>query len=243
MEMMVVLLIVAIVAAATAPMVTKKMARSVGSGDSPWVFTGLSNNIAYNMGGNNDVTAIIGATSLPSGWNKKTRLFIDSNVNASHIAFGNGNATPLLLTADPKNGRIGFSNDKIPYQSIAFGINQTLGSHPGISIGNGINNKLSCFSIAIGKEATTSSVDSIALGNNAEARSNNSIALGKKALTSAVGALAIGDTPTAVGYDTIAIGTKANVGANYGIALGSNASGTGSCSIAVGKASLATKHS
>ena len=62
MEMMVVLLIVAIIAAATAPMVTKKMARNVGSGDSPWVYTGLNNNIAYNMNGSAS-QAIIGATS------------------------------------------------------------------------------------------------------------------------------------------------------------------------------------
>ena len=76
MEMMVVLLIVAIIAAATAPMVTKKMMRTAGSGDSPWVFTGLNNNIAYNMAGSDNTTAIIGATSLPRGWNQHTRLFI-----------------------------------------------------------------------------------------------------------------------------------------------------------------------
>ena len=69
MEMMVVLLIVAIIAAATAPMVTKKMARNVGSGDSPWVFTGLNNNIAYNMSGA-DASAIIGASSYSHGDNQ-----------------------------------------------------------------------------------------------------------------------------------------------------------------------------
>ena len=60
MEMMVVLLIVAIIAAASAPMVTKKLSRNAGTGDSPWVFTGLNNSIAYNMNGNNNSAVIIG---------------------------------------------------------------------------------------------------------------------------------------------------------------------------------------
>ena len=68
MEMMVVLLIVAIIAAASAPMVTKKLSRNVGTGDSPWVFTGLNNNIAYNMNGG-DASAIIGNTTYTRGEN------------------------------------------------------------------------------------------------------------------------------------------------------------------------------
>ena len=51
-EIMIVLLIVAVIAAASAPMVTKKLAgRNAGIGDSPWVFTGLNSNIAYNLTG------------------------------------------------------------------------------------------------------------------------------------------------------------------------------------------------
>ena len=74
MEMMVVLLIVAIIAAVTAPMITKKMARNVGSGDSPQVFTGLNNNIAYNMSGAN-ASAIIGATNYSYSGNV-TSMFV-----------------------------------------------------------------------------------------------------------------------------------------------------------------------
>ena len=58
MEMMIVLLIISIVAAATAPMITKKMTRSAGSNDSPWVFTGMDDSIAFNMSGNNDATVV-----------------------------------------------------------------------------------------------------------------------------------------------------------------------------------------
>ena len=51
MEMMVVMLIVAVVAAATAPMISKKMTDDAASNDSPWVWTGTTNSIAYNLRG------------------------------------------------------------------------------------------------------------------------------------------------------------------------------------------------
>ena len=124
MEMMIVLLIVAIVAAASAPLVSKKMSRSTGTNDSPWVFTGMSGSIAYNMKGHDNDTVIIGASKLPAAMNGSTRLFIDSGNNGSHIAFGNGEDEPLLLTADP-NGRVGFSNVQIPTNSVAFGTDQS----------------------------------------------------------------------------------------------------------------------
>ena len=52
MEMMIVLLIISIVAAASAPMVSKKMF-SEASGTSPWVWTN-SSNIAFNLNNNNN---------------------------------------------------------------------------------------------------------------------------------------------------------------------------------------------
>ena len=85
MEMMVVLLIVAIIAAATAPMVTKKMMRTAGSGDSPWVFTGLNSSIAYNLNGNDDAPVIIGASSTPASLSAPTRLFIDSRNSSINL--------------------------------------------------------------------------------------------------------------------------------------------------------------
>ena len=140
MEMMIVLLIIAIIAAASAPMVTKKLSRNTGTGDSPWVFTGLENSIAYNMNGDNNSTVIIRATALPNTLEGAVRLFIDSGDNASHIAFGNGAEEPLLLTADPALGRIGFSNSIITDQTIAFGTQQNIDSSTagGTAIGYGV---------------------------------------------------------------------------------------------------------
>ena len=89
MELMVVLLIVAIIAAASAPMVSRKLARDAAQGDSPWVFTGTSNSIAYNMAGDNNSTAIIGTNRLPAAVNAANRpkLYIESNGNESQIGF------------------------------------------------------------------------------------------------------------------------------------------------------------
>ena len=258
MEMMIVLLIVAIIAAATAPMVTKKMMRTAGSGDSPWVFTGLNNNIAYNMAGSDNTTAIIGATSLPRGWNQHTRLFIDSGDNASHIAFGNGNKEPLLLTADPKKGRVGFSNATIPDESVAFGTGQTLDDsnllEPGgsgqkmnnsnvVAIGTGVKCCLEATavghgakasgerSVAIGKSAS-STVNSVSIGNASRASGLNSIAIGKDAVSSQSGSIAIGSS-TQVNHPT----TASNVET---IAIGAGAVANHYRSVAIGSGATTT---
>ena len=241
MEMMVVLLIVAIIAAATAPMVTKKMMRNAGSGDSPWVFTGLGNSIAYNMNGNDGATAIIGNVSTPSGWNRRARLFIDSGNNAAHIAFGNGNATPLLLTADPQNGRIGFSNEEIPFDGVAFGIGQTLdGGQHVVAIGGGVQvNNNPQGAVAIGDSAVSNgSQYTVAIGVRAEAAGNNSIAIGgmtgSEYTSAASNGIALGTGTKASGDSSIALGLQAKANNLRSIAIGSNAEARAERSIALG---------
>ena len=235
MEMMVVLLIVAIIAAATAPMVSKKMARNAGSGDSPWVFTGLNNSIAYNMNGDDNSSVIIGTSRLPNGWNQRVRLYIDSGNNAAHIAFGRRNNEPFLLTADPANGRVGFSNQEIPNQSIAMGAGQEINAN-------------STGSIAIGQGATINGAESIAIGYNVEATATNTIAIGspgaaetedEESVTRATvpESLALGFGAQALGPDAIAIGTRAVAsGANAGgrIAIGLSAEANSTSATALG---------
>ena len=247
MEMMVVLLIVAIIAAATAPMVTKKMMRNAGSGDSPWVFTGLGNSIAYNMNGSDNATAIIGNVSTPSGWDKRARLFIDSGNNANHIAFGNGNATPILLTADPQNGRIGLSNEEIPNYSVAFGTGQTLEGEYTVAIGNGVRlNNVPQGAVAIGDRVVSNgSQYTVAIGVSAEAAGNNSIAIGgmttgSEYTSAARNGIALGTGTKASGDSSIALGLQAKANSNENIAIGSGANSTNESSIALGVKSNAT---
>ena len=257
MEMMVVLLIVAIIAAATAPMVTKKMARSVGSGDSPWVFTGLNNNIAYNMGGNDNATAIIGASSLPSGWDQHTRLFIDSGDNASHIAFGNGNTTPMLLTVDP-NGRVGFSDAEIPAKSVAFGTGQSFETGASNIVAVGIDSKAAKGGTAVGDGARALGLYSTAVGFYAGNYDNNktgmsSVSIGENANATGQDAIALGTTAIASKPSSIAIGsyynpadvtkTKSEGFGSIAIGGGAVASGSNSIAIGVGTGSVPTKAS
>ena len=259
--MMVVLLIVAIVAAATAPMVTKKMARNAGSGDSPWVFTGLGGNIAYNMNGNDNTTVLIGTTSVPNGWTGHARLFVDSGNNAAHIAFGHGNDTPLLLTADPA-GRIGFSNAQIPANSVAFGTGQTITGTGHVAIGRNLEFQSNCNnSIIIGQNGETNSSRTIVIGssttedNRPYASASDAIAIGSGTEATGVSAIAIGgqneQRTTASGARSIAIGTHITDSNIYGltqtqataedsIAIGTNATSTATQGVAIGRFAQAT---
>ena len=215
---MVVLLIVAIIAAASAPMVTKKLSRSAGTNDSPWVFTGLNNSIAYNMSGNDNSTVIIGSTTVPNSMDGNTRLYIDSGNNASHIAFGNGNTEPLLLTADPAQGRIGFSNENIPASSVAFGTGQTISGNGEIGhiVAIGCGTQVTAQgAIALGSAASAISKDSIAIGNSAIARGDNSIAIGPPITDSSPFA------PSTASNYAISIGNGAQASSNCAIAIGS----------------------
>ena len=249
LEMMVVLLIVSILAAATAPMVTKKMARSTGSGDSPWVFTGLNSSIAYNLNGNDNAPVIIGATSTPASLTAPTRLFIDSGNTASHIAFGNGNATPLGITADPANRRVGISNKTIPNNSVALGAGQEITDtlNKVVVLGKGATATAN-DSIVIG-EASAGGSAGVAIGNYATATKDGSIAIGGLVLgagnpawgntvASGEGAIAIGsgvvqNPPVSMSTTTFATGENS-------IAIGRTAHATGKNSVAIGNRAQAT---
>ena len=168
MEMMVVLLIVAIIAAASAPMVTKKLSRSAGTNDSPWVFTGLNNTISYLGGGNGQV--LIGSANRPNSAANAT-LYIAGRQNWAHLAFGNEDNTDSMgITADPGNGRVGINrinnNRSTPVNSVMFGINQTLNA-------NGYNGV-----VAIGDSTINGGSNSIAIGRRAEANSTGAISIG-----------------------------------------------------------------
>ena len=226
MEMMVVLLIVAIIAAATAPMVTKKMARSVGSGDSPWVFTGLNNNIAYNLGGAN-ASAIIGASNYSYGDNqpKYPRLVLaagDSDHPTLVFAKSNG-AFGGQINMDADNSIVTMNDQSVGNNSVAFGIGQTITGTP-----SGI--------VAIGQGVTTSSADTVAIGRSVTASGSYAVAVGRGSSSTLPGAVAVGRRATAEGKNSISIGNCAGVAAS-----GGQTTGTGSVSI--GNLTIATTRS
>ena len=102
MEMLLVLLIIAIVMAASAPMVNRKMLSSMAE-KSPWVWTNTTGSIAYNLNGNDNQTTTIGAMALPIGSEKiSARLYISNGASETpQIAIGEGTAGTNKVAGDP----------------------------------------------------------------------------------------------------------------------------------------------
>ncbi len=255
-EIMIVLLIVAVIAAASAPMVTKKLAgRNAGIGDSPWVFTGLNGNIAYNLTGNANTSAIIGARDVNrTNGQPIPKLYIESTGQEPQIGFGsrgqNGYASLLM---DRINNRVAFTNAEIiPNNSVVFGTNQEfLGgsiSFPRrevVAIGTGTVAHAS--STALGFQAEARSPFAIAIGAGATAGENagntaspkSTIAIGRKATTSGlIPGIAIGDGTTA-GHESITIGHTSSSN-SMGIAIGSGTHADSASSTAVGSGATAS---
>ena len=253
MEMMVVLLIVSIIAAATAPMVTKKMARSAGSGDSPWVFTGLNNNISYNMGGTN-ASAIIGSANYSYGDDqpKYPRLVLaagDSDHPALVFAKSSG-AFGGQINMDADNNIVTMNDRTVGNNSVALGMGQNSSiALPTniVAIGAGANIN-GIRSVAIGFESTAAA-NSVAIGSRMNRNVNNQM---DRTNATGSGAIAIGQGARAEGARTIAIGTSTFKNNQYhspfardegAIAIGPAAQAFGTHSIAIGASNGSTSTS
>ena len=239
MEMMVVLLIVAIIAAASAPMVTKKLSRNAETGDSPWVFTGLNNNIAYNMSGNTDSAVIIGAADVKrTNGQPIPKLYIESSGDEPQLGFGSSGANGYVsLLFDRNNRRVGFSDAAtISRASVALGAGQK----------NDSNNGFGSVSIGDSTYIHENTSESIAIGQNAHVEGQYCIAIGTKtaARTLEGSAIAIGGNETYVyGKDSIGIGLAASTRSNAegGVALGTISSAYSTNSVAIGSETNASK--
>ena len=167
MEMMVVLLIISIIMAATAPMVAKKMATDRANGGSPWVFTSNNGNIGFNIAGNN-VSAIIGAAEISGRPNNIVpRLIINGSNTQPVLAFASGSAYVGQLTVDGANNSVGISDDHITNGSVALGLEQSIGNTNTIAIGNGITTTNN-GEINVGDKFKYDGSTNITLGNNSD---------------------------------------------------------------------------
>ncbi len=99
MEVMVILLIMAVTLAATAPMISKKMSRNVGTAEEPWKFTGSNESISFNGNGRDNLTVFIGTDRL-------SRRVFNNLITAV-------NSAPLYLCSYINNGM------QIPHISLA----------------------------------------------------------------------------------------------------------------------------
>ena len=172
MEMMVVLLIVSIVAAATAPMINKKMLLNAAE-SSPWIWTGTGSNIAYNIVPGVQ-TASIGLLNPPENASNPRLYLHTARSGASYvpqIAFGADSGNVIRLVAAENNiwltSNAGFPNATA--NSVVIGNNAS-------SEGNN--------TMALGANSIASAQNAIALGMSANASANSSMALGSSAIVS-----------------------------------------------------------
>ena len=236
MEMMIVLLIVSIVAAASAPMINKKMV-TAASEKSPWVWTGTDNSIAYNLGGDNR-TAVIGAVRTSDSSNPK--LYIKStSLTSPQIALqensDDNSKSPLRILWGNTTLRMS-SNNSISSNvtdSVLIGNNtrHTAGNYPSALVAIGSNAVANSYSVAVGNSANTEQ-SAVALGYFANARGDNSIAIGR-ASNAGVSSLAIGSIATSGTY-SLAVGSGANSDGANSTAIGRGANSSSANSVSIG---------
>ena len=92
------------------------------------------------------------------------------------------------------------------------------------------------FSIAMGRESWARGTDNISIGHNAVTDSSgDSIAIGRDSTTNSVNTVTIGAQTKATGGYAVAIGRESEVNANFATAMGYQSKAKGSASIAIGK--------
>ncbi len=246
MEMMIVLTIVAIVAAASAPMVNKKMVRAA-SEKSPWIFVN-GESIGYNIDNENGIqdrkTATIGANGRVPSAGGNPRLYIDTNSDTTpHILFGRSSNNLMRLIAGGSGRNLWFSNQNIPAgltSSVVLGQGAVANTSDATAIGANVNVS-GDESVAIGRSANTTSDASVAIGERAQAGQDGINDINRYA------AIAIGSVSKATCTRSIAIGRHAEAIAAGAIAMGSSANDVeatraramGESSIAIGQSALA----
>ncbi len=249
MEMMVVLTIVAIVAAASAPMVNKKMVRAAGDG-SPWQWAnGGGTSIGYNFEpeGRETKTASIGVLRAPEAISN-ARLYIDTQSDATpHIAFGRNRVNIFKLIAGGDNNNLWLSNENIPNNTnnaVVLGNNALAYSGASVAIGSGAQAKTGSQNcVVIGSGASASNHTQVVIGNGASSTQVRAVAIGNDAKVGPSGeeSVAIGaGSSVSSGAYSVAIGYNSGTKASSSIALGYGASSNGANSITIGRSAIAS---
>ena len=215
-EMMVVMLLIAVVLAASAPMITRKVSRERSDKIFDMLGTDPNNAVEYVKGRNQRI--------FMNGRKDGYVGIVESGVSvpANSVLFGQNTLFPFdyVTKETPANNLVG----------IGFGTSNYLNS---VAIGY----KASAFtdSVTIGNSASGSDYG-VAIGSNSQTRHKNSVAIGYSARTTGENAVAIGASQwgTEAGERSVAIGYGAKASYERSIAIGANASVMGENSIAIG---------
>ena len=214
-EMMVVMLILSIVLAAMAPVMTT---RNKPNNSSPWQYEANNRNNAW-FGAGAAQEAMIGQRQKRTG-DIATKL---------QITLGSGDTTTSLLAfnrGDTQLGRLYIGNSN----NLLLGLmptSATLGSNAN-AVGQNVE-ATGSYSTAFGSVAKANGNNSTAVGATVTASGANSIAIGSSTTASADSSVAIGQSTTAENYSSsilstgaVAIGSGAKAKAEKAIAIGQN---------------------
>ena len=225
-EMMVVMLILSIVLAAMAPVVTT---RSKVDQSSPWRYSeGNLSDAYYGLG--ESQTAMIGQREY-SNTDETAKLIINtSGTRPSHIAFKRGDTNIGLLRMENNAVMLGSLNNS-----------GTLGTS---AVSLGTDTKADGLdSVAVGRSAKSTASYSVAVGNLANSSATETVSIGDSSLASGNGSLALGAMSQATGSNSVAVGIgddSINISGNEAVGIGYQAVSTGSHSTAIGRIASAT---
>ena len=215
-EMMVVMLLIAVVLAASAPMITRKVSRERSDKIFDMLGTDPNNAVEYVKGRNQRI--------FMNGRKDGYVGIVETGVNipTNSVLFGQNILFPFnyVTKETSANNLVGIGFGTSNYlNSVAIGYKAGAFTDA-VSIGNGADGNE--YGVAIGSKAQTRYKNSVAIGYNARTVGENAITIGA------------GPFATDTGKNAISIGYNAEAIAKNGIAIGYNASAMDENSVAIG---------
>ena len=240
-EMMVVMLILSIVLAAMAPVVTT---RSKVDQSSPWRYSeGNLSDAYYGLG--ESQTAMIGQREF-TNTDETAKLIINtSGTRPSHIAFKRGDSNIGLLRMENNAVMLGSLNNSgtLGTSAVSLGTDTKADGLDSVAVGRSAKSTAS-YSVAVGNLANSSATETVSIGDSSLASGNGSLALG--AMSQATGsnsvAVGIGDDSISIsGSEAVGIGYQAVSTGSHSTAIGRIASATNTNALAIGNSSEASE--
>ncbi len=255
-EMMVVMLILSIIMAAMAPVMTT---RNKLDQSSPWSWATNGSDAYYGLG--DAQVAMIGQEEVKST-DDASRLIINAGDGKNHILFKNS-GTSLGSLRFENNGLLlgSLASGSLVENSVAIGRNTSVAQDNSTVVGVNAS-ATNSNATAIGFGSTASGYASIAIGgipaatgSSAQATADGAIAIGSGASTSYTAGIALGHNAISRANSSIAIGTGANTQSDatdsiaighsaitngYGIAIGGGETLSNSYSVSIGNDSEAS---
>lgn len=215
-EMMVVMLLIAVVLAASAPMITRKVSRERSDKIFDMLGTDPNNAVEYVKGRNQRI--------FMNGRKDGYIGIVETGVNipTNSVLFGQNILFPFNYATKETS-----ANNLV---GIGFGTSNYLNS-----VAIGYKAAANTDAVSIGNSASGNEYG-VAIGSNSQTRYKNSVAIGYSARTTGENAVAIGASQwsTEAGERSVAIGYGARARYENSIAIGANASVMGENSIAIG---------